>query len=583
MTTKTSNLGLKLVNFNVVPWHDDTNDNWRLLDTAVSIATGVSGLEGAWENGIDVLVGEKYFDVETLTAWEVLVSHTTPQTGTFEDARAAEPSYWQGIGTGLRFRGEWTTATAYVANDLAYDSGEQLYCVCLVAHTSTTSMRDDIANWGVIADGGSVYTEAEVDALLAPITSDIAALETDVALKVDTTDLTTAPVATAGVDYNLSLKSSAFVRSLGGMPNVIDRKLTADADYTGAFQRATATGKIHYVPAGSWAISADVIGTGAFFFDPEAAITGTGTIYSRCFSPYDEEDAIVNGAFVYWPEGTLFNDPVSGSHLAGVHKILYDGTSGTFEASLGGGPLSVGATNGLRWHQIAAGVGSTFRLLEHRIEDASVFNSTKATLSWGFTNSGASPVTVSVYLIQYFGSGGSPSADVTIGSKAGISVPVGSSRHVLTVDVPSTAGKTFGSNFNDCVKVQFYLPPTGVFDLTWWEMKYQRGPVRTPYKIIKYNEIIKAVERFVCIKRIALSGLAAGAGEYAYEMVMVAPMRGAAAPTVTYSFGTKINLDALDPRTNFSEQTTGCVSVYVQSAAAGAFYGEGYVKLDTRL
>lgn len=165
MTAKTSNYGLKLVDFNHIPWHDDTNDNWRVLDAVIATATGVSGIVGAWENGIEVVVGEKYIDVDTLTAWEVLVSHTTPQTGTFEDARTAEPSYWQGVGSGLRFRGEWAPATVYVVGDLAYDSSEYLYGVCEINHVSTTSMRDDIINWGILSDAEiveSIFTTAPV-------------------------------------------------------------------------------------------------------------------------------------------------------------------------------------------------------------------------------------------------------------------------------------------------------------------------------------------------------------------------------------------------------------------------------------
>jgi len=160
--SSTSNLGLKLIDFDTGVWHDDTNDNWRLLDTVVSAATGVVGLAGAWSNSLAITVGQKFVDADDLTIWECLIAHTSPASGTFAGARAANPTYWEGLATGLRARGEWATGVSYAAGDLAYDSSEILYCVCATSHTSTTSMRDDIANWTIMLDGSSVAVGAAI-------------------------------------------------------------------------------------------------------------------------------------------------------------------------------------------------------------------------------------------------------------------------------------------------------------------------------------------------------------------------------------------------------------------------------------
>jgi len=160
--SSTSNLGLKLINFDTSPWHDDTNDNWRLLDTVVSAATGVVGLAGAWSTSLAITVGQKYVDPDDLTIWECLIAHTSPTTGTFAAARAANPTYWEGLATGLRARGEWATGVSYSAGDLAYDSSEILYCVCATSHVATTSMRDDIANWTILVDASEVAASAAI-------------------------------------------------------------------------------------------------------------------------------------------------------------------------------------------------------------------------------------------------------------------------------------------------------------------------------------------------------------------------------------------------------------------------------------
>lgn len=163
MTTKTTNLGLQIVDFDTVPWHDATNDNWRAIDTAVYAATGVTGLSGVWTNNTAVVVGQKFIDPDDLTLWAVQVNHTTPVTGSFSDARIANPSYWSSVGAGYHARGEWAAGILYSAGDLAYDSSEILYCVCNITHTSTgTSLRGEIADWTILLDGAAIPGSSDV-------------------------------------------------------------------------------------------------------------------------------------------------------------------------------------------------------------------------------------------------------------------------------------------------------------------------------------------------------------------------------------------------------------------------------------
>jgi hypothetical protein len=80
------------------------------------------------------------------------------------------------------------------------------------------------------------------------------------------------------------------------------------------------------------------------------------------------------GYFDVWLEGASFATPVSGTCIATLFRALYDGAAGTFAIEQGGGPLVPGAPNGLRWSQTVAGSGSTYRMIEARIEDATLFS-----------------------------------------------------------------------------------------------------------------------------------------------------------------------------------------------------------------
>lgn len=162
MTETTTNMGLKLVDFDTTPWHEDVNNNFRVIDSVVKTLTGVSGVSGVWTNATTVTVGQKWADPLNFNLWLCLVDHTTASTGSFESDRAANPTYWESVGTGVNARGAWTADTQYNVGDLAYDAADILYCICEVNHVSTTSLRDDLGNWTVMLDGNAVPSTTDV-------------------------------------------------------------------------------------------------------------------------------------------------------------------------------------------------------------------------------------------------------------------------------------------------------------------------------------------------------------------------------------------------------------------------------------
>lgn len=364
------------------------------------------------------------------------------------------------------------------------------------------------------------------------------------------------------------------------------------ADDTTAFQDAAAaagTG-IVYVPPGTYKLSSAVSYPCAFFFAPGASCTQatggfiTGPIVD--LADRDYECMMGMGYFNIWLEGTTFSSPASDTHVATLWRAQYDGTSGTFTVDQAGGPLSVGAYNGLRWRQTVAGVGSTYRQLEYRVEDATTYNNGKATLSF-LAQCETGTVACSASVTQFFGTGGSPSADVVALTQA-FTVTTSWQRFSITFDMPSTGSKTFGSDINDCLKVAIGFPATGTFNVALQEVKLERGAIRTPFSALPLSLQHNYLDRYIQFVSVSIGFTATAADQYEYQAL---PFRTEMRriPDATdwsdLSGATVTNLHASlssRPATTYLEKY--CGTAYIRSAAAGACVAIGQrLLLDARL
>ena len=97
---------------------------------------------------------------------------------------------------------------------------------------------------------------------------------------------------------------------------------------------------------------------------------------------------------------------------------------------------------------------SNYALFAQRIDGVETGQGGKVRISfWAKADAAKS---VSVDISQVFGTGGSPSAQVnTLIQK--INLTTSWQKFSLTVDVPSIAGKTLGTNKNDCLQLAFWL------------------------------------------------------------------------------------------------------------------------------
>lgn len=172
----------------------------------------------------------------------------------------------------------------------------------------------------------------------------------------------------------------------------------------------------------------------------------------------DNENRVINGAFDFWQRGTNFD---TGTHLGytadrwtltrvGGNASIVRGTFplGTmFGSNNPAFYLSYGVAN-----QSAAGDVSYF---EQRIEDVRNYaGQTITVMGWARRIFGAGNLSLS--MIQYFGTGGSPSAAVVPSNAQIISLTTSWQPFALTFTMPSVSGKTLGTNNDHGVWIRIF-------------------------------------------------------------------------------------------------------------------------------
>lgn len=140
----TTNYALEKPNFNLRGWHDDINNNFDIIDAALSSFGGTTGIVGIWQNSIAYTVGQRVVDDTDSTVWQCAVANTSASSGTFSADRTANPTYWTEVTSSIVNRGAWTTATLYNAGEFVSDSNR--FGIVVGTYTSGASYNADVSN-----------------------------------------------------------------------------------------------------------------------------------------------------------------------------------------------------------------------------------------------------------------------------------------------------------------------------------------------------------------------------------------------------------------------------------------------------
>lgn len=193
------------------------------------------------------------------------------------------------------------------------------------------------------------------------------------------------------------------------------------------------------------------------------------------------KNKIINGDFGIWQRGTSF--AISANAAYGPDRFFCDSGSLNYtfsQQTFTPGTAPVAGYEGKYFLRAAATSGSGgYPKIYQKIEDVRTFAGQTVTFSFWIKASGATSAPY-FQAIQYFGTGGSPSAN-TYSTIQGISVTTSWQRVSYTITLPSLSGTTIGTNNDSWVAFLLNLPTSGTLSIDTWGWQVEAGSVATPF------------------------------------------------------------------------------------------------------
>jgi hypothetical protein len=208
------------------------------------------------------------------------------------------------------------------------------------------------------------------------------------------------------------------------------------------------------------------------------------------------KNAIINGNFDIWQRGTTFANPITGSYTADRWMIEFNGSGGTRTISRQQFLTVIDETGDyfFQWQQTANEVGNTFRFLTQKIENVRTFSGKYVTVS--FYSNTPSTFSCAVDLVQFFGTGGSPSATVFVTPQS-FTTTTAVTKFSLTFLVPSISGKTIGSNNDDYLSLRFSLPANTTFAyFNLFNVQLEEGQFASPFEYRTPQQELALCQRY---------------------------------------------------------------------------------------
>lgn len=199
-----------------------------------------------------------------------------------------------------------------------------------------------------------------------------------------------------------------------------------------------------------------------------------------------KENILINGNFDVWQRG------VSGNYgyLADRWRVL---GSDLFEVTQQRTAFLIGQTdvpNNPTFHHratVTSITGTTnYKFLRYSTEGVENYSGETLTLSfWAKANATRN---LSVEFVQYFGTGGTPSAEVNgIGVKK-VTLSTSWQKFTITVTLPSVTGKTIGSDNNDYLGILFWYDAGSAFNSRTDSLGHQSGTFDIAQVKLERNE-----------------------------------------------------------------------------------------------
>lgn len=168
----------------------------------------------------------------------------------------------------------------------------------------------------------------------------------------------------------------------------------------------------------------------------------------------DPENRIINGAFDFWQRGT--SSTAAGFLADRWNNGVSGGTVTTSRQAFSAGDTFGSNNPSFFFRQAVSGqsASSHYAQITHPIEGVrSYAGQTITLLGWARRSSGSGNAAID--LTQYFGSGGSPSGNVSISPQT-LTLTGSWAAFALTFAIPSISGKTIGTNNNDYLTLNLW-------------------------------------------------------------------------------------------------------------------------------
>jgi hypothetical protein len=194
---------------------------------------------------------------------------------------------------------------------------------------------------------------------------------------------------------------------------------------------------------------------------------------------------------------------------------------------------------------------SNYAFLLQPVEDVRTFAGHTATLSfWAKADAAKN---IAVEFLQFFGSGGSPSAFVAGIGVTTCALTTAWQKFTVTVAVPSISGKTLGTSGNDFLSINFWFDAgsdlnartnslgqqSGTFDIA--QVQLEAGDVATPFEHRSIGQELALCQRYYSIFRPQARAASVGFMITPYYL----PVKMRATPTLTQISAGSANLASI--------------------------------------
>jgi len=281
---------------------------------------------------------------------------------------------------------------------------------------------------------------------------------------------------------------------------------------------------------------------------------------------------ILNPKFDIWQSGTSLSSLASEADICDGWRFSHNGSGATVNALQGDALLyssdsilNAGNRRYLSLQATVAGSGGTYRQLKTFVEGAhTLAGKTVVVGAWVRADTNRS---VTVLLAQKFGTGGSPSSDVST-SVGTWSVTSTWTWFQGSVTLPSISGKTLGSNNNNSLWLVFGLPLNTTLTVELADVQLMEGAT-LPAAMAEprtYAEALQRCQRFRTPIPTGLVGAASSSTTVSIAGHLPVPMWSG--PSVSWSGTGTISVPGTGPYTSstaptvlFHEPTTGAIGL----------------------